>query len=51
LNEAISRPEFYQQAKDAITATQARLAELQQAVEVAYARWEDLEALREQLSA
>jgi len=50
LNEAISRPEFYQQAKDAITGTQARLAELQQTVEAAYERWEELEALREQLS-
>lgn len=50
LNEAISRPEFYQQAKDTITGTQARLAELQQTVEAAYMRWEELEALREQLS-
>ncbi|MBP1150492.1 MULTISPECIES: ATP-binding cassette domain-containing protein [Methylocaldum] len=50
LNEAISRPEFYQQTKDTITGTQARLAELQQTVEAAYMRWEELEALREQLS-
>jgi ATP-binding cassette subfamily F protein uup len=50
LNEAISRPEFYQQAKDAITGTQARLAELQQTLDAAYERWEELEALREQLS-
>jgi ATP-binding cassette subfamily F protein uup len=49
LNENMGRPEFYQQAKDAITQTQAKLGELQQALDAAYARWEDLEALREQL--
>ncbi|MGX2040322.1 ATP-binding cassette domain-containing protein [Methylocaldum sp. MU1018] len=49
LNENMGRPEFYQQAKDAITQTQAKLAELQQALDAAYARWEDLEALKEKL--
>jgi ATP-binding cassette subfamily F protein uup len=47
LNEAMGQAEFYQQPKDAITQTQARLAGLEQDLERAYARWEELEALRE----
>jgi ATP-binding cassette subfamily F protein uup len=47
LNADMGRPEFYQQARDAITQSQARLAGLEQALETAYARWEELEALRE----
>jgi ATP-binding cassette subfamily F protein uup len=47
LNANMGKPEFYQQAKDAITQSQARLAGLEQALETAYARWEELEALRE----
>jgi ATP-binding cassette subfamily F protein uup len=47
LNADMGKPEFYQQAKDAITQSQARLAGLEQALETAYARWEELEALRE----
>jgi len=45
LNETMGQPAFYQQAKDAITQTQNRLSELQRALDVAYARWEELEAL------
>jgi ATP-binding cassette subfamily F protein uup len=47
LNTEMGKPEFYQQPKDAITQSQARLAEMEQALETAYARWEELEALRE----
>jgi ATP-binding cassette subfamily F protein uup len=47
LNARMGTPEFYQQAKDAITQAQARAAELEQALEAAYARWEALEAVRE----
>jgi ATP-binding cassette subfamily F protein uup len=47
VNAAMGRPEFYQQPKDAITRTQARLAELEKTLETAYQRWEELEALRE----
>lgn len=49
LNENMGHPEFYQQAKNAITQTQATLAELQQTLDMAYARWEELEALKEKL--
>ncbi|HYE36491.1 ATP-binding cassette domain-containing protein [Methylocaldum sp.] len=47
LNEAMTRPEFYQQGKEAVTATQARLAERQEVLDSAYVRWEELESLRE----
>jgi len=47
LNESMTRPEFYQQGKEAVTATQARLAERQEALDLAYVRWEELESLRE----
>ena len=47
LNAAMGRPEFYQQAREAITRSQTRIAELEQTQATAYARWEELEALRE----
>ena len=47
LNNHMARPEFYQQPRDAITQSQARLAELQKTLEAAYARWEELEALKD----
>jgi ATP-binding cassette subfamily F protein uup len=47
LNGEMGQLGFYQQAREAITASQARLAEMEQALATAYARWEELEALRE----
>ncbi|MGZ8242647.1 ATP-binding cassette domain-containing protein [Methylomagnum sp.] len=47
LNAEMGKPGFYQQAKDAILRSQTKLAEMEKALEVAYGRWEELEALRE----
>jgi ATP-binding cassette subfamily F protein uup len=47
LNGEMGQPGFYQQAKDAILQSQNKLAEMEKALETAYARWEELEALRE----
>lgn len=44
LHDAMSQPDFYQQAADEISATQMQLAELESELESAYARWEALEA-------
>jgi ATP-binding cassette subfamily F protein uup len=46
LTQDMANPDFYQQAKDLITAHQADLALQQQTLETAYGRWEELEALR-----
>ena len=46
LTHGMANPDFYQQAKDLITAHQANLALQQQTLETAYGRWEELEALR-----
>jgi ATP-binding cassette subfamily F protein uup len=46
LTHGLANPDFYQQAKDLITAHQANLALQQQTLETAYGRWEELEALR-----
>ena len=46
LTREMARPDFYQQAKDLITAHQADLARQQQTLEITYGRWEALEALR-----
>jgi ATP-binding cassette subfamily F protein uup len=46
LHAAIGAPGFYQQDRTAITAAQAKLAGLDQTLAAAYARWEELEALR-----
>ncbi len=47
MNDQMGRPEFYQQSKDAITLVQAKIAESERTLAMAYARWEELEALRE----
>ncbi|BBL75311.1 ATP-binding cassette domain-containing protein [Methylomagnum ishizawai] len=47
LNQRMADPGFYQQSRDAITQAQARMAELEQGLALAYERWEALEALRE----
>lgn len=46
LTQGMANPDFYQQAKDLITAHQADLALQQKTLETAYGRWEELEALR-----
>jgi ATP-binding cassette subfamily F protein uup len=46
LTHGMANPDFYQQAKDLITAHQADLALQQKNLETAYGRWEELEALR-----
>jgi ATP-binding cassette subfamily F protein uup len=46
LHTQMGAPAFYQQDKAAIGAAQKQLAELDRALESAYARWEELEALR-----
>jgi ATP-binding cassette subfamily F protein uup len=40
----MGRPEFYQQSRDAVSEAQSRLNKLQQQLEMAYERWEQLEA-------
>lgn len=44
LNLEMGRPEFYQQSRDAVSQAQSRLNNLQQQLEIAYERWEQLEA-------
>lgn len=44
LNLEMGRPEFYQQSRDAVSQAQSRLNKLQQQLEMAYERWEQLEA-------
>ncbi|MEZ5536663.1 MAG: ATP-binding cassette domain-containing protein [Thiolinea sp.] len=44
LHDEMAKPEFYQQDKDAITAAQDELEKLEQELEQAFARWEELEA-------
>jgi ATP-binding cassette subfamily F protein uup len=44
LHQAMSAPDFYQQDKAAVTATQDRLAALEDELTAAYERWEMLEA-------
>ena len=46
MTQGMANPDFYQQAKDLITAHQADLALQQKNLETAYGRWEELEALR-----
>ena len=46
MTQEMANPDFYQQAKDLITAHQADLALQQKNLETAYGRWEELEALR-----
>lgn len=47
LNDEMGQPKFYQQPKDFITQSQTRLTDLQCALEMAYHRWEALEARQE----
>jgi ATP-binding cassette subfamily F protein uup len=49
LHARMADPAFFRQDGGAIAADQARLAELEQALEAAYGRWEALEAERERL--
>ena len=45
LQELMGTPEFYQRDSAAITASQTELQELEEELETAFARWEELEAL------
>ncbi len=45
LCERMAQPDFYKQAKDAIAADTARLKDVEQAIETAYRRWEELESI------
>ncbi len=44
MHEAMARPDFYQRDGASIAKEQARLQELEKKLEVAYARWEELES-------
>ena len=46
LNILMAAPQFYQQDKAAINKTQTRVAQIEAELKIAYARWEELEALR-----
>ncbi len=46
LHEAMSSPDFFKQGNDAVMRSTARLAELEQLLSAAYARWDELESLR-----
>ncbi len=46
LNTQMAAPEFYQQDKATISKTQSRVAQIEAELKTAYARWEELEALR-----
>lgn len=45
LHQVMGDPEFYKQASEEIAARQAELKEIEQQLAVAFARWEELEAL------
>jgi len=47
LYERMADPEFYKEGGEKISRAKARLGELEQALEEAYARWQDLESIRE----
>jgi ATP-binding cassette subfamily F protein uup len=44
---AMAQADFYQQSREAMAQTQSELTEKQSRLEIAYARWEALESLRE----
>ena len=44
-HEAMAQPDFYQQPKEAIASTQAKVTELQSSLQQMYARWEELESV------
>jgi len=48
LYKAMAEPGFFQQDKEVVEHTQMRLPELEQLLAVSYARWEELEKIREQ---
>jgi ATP-binding cassette subfamily F protein uup len=47
LYERMADPEFYKEAGEKIGRAKARLDELEQALEETYARWQELESIRE----
>jgi ATP-binding cassette subfamily F protein uup len=47
LYELMANPEFYKEAGEKISRARARLDELDQALEATYARWQELESVRE----
>ena len=47
LHEAMAEPGFYQQEKSVVAASQNEAAELDSRLKAAYARWEEIEALRD----
>jgi ATP-binding cassette subfamily F protein uup len=47
LYERLADPKFYKEAGEKISGAKARLDELEQALEQAYARWQELESIRE----
>jgi len=46
LHEAMNDPDFFKQGNELVARHTARLAELEQQLAVAYARWDELESLR-----
>ncbi|MDP1709014.1 MAG: ATP-binding cassette domain-containing protein [Gammaproteobacteria bacterium] len=46
VSERLAQPDFYQQQQLAFLSATQRLAEISRALELAYARWEELEALQ-----
>ena len=51
LNHAMANPDFYQKDKEEIQAQQALLGLKQSELEIAYARWESLEARQTEIGA
>ncbi|MFT7234820.1 MAG: ATP-binding cassette subfamily F protein uup, partial [Methylophagaceae bacterium] len=47
LNNKISQPKFYQQSEDKVAAVQDKLTQLTEKLELAYERWQQLEAKQE----
>jgi ATP-binding cassette subfamily F protein uup len=47
LYERMADPEFYKEGGEKISRAKGRLNELEQALEESYARWQDLESIRE----
>jgi ATP-binding cassette subfamily F protein uup len=47
LHSKVSHPDFYQQALDKVTAVQDQLTQLEEELELAYDRWQQLEAKQE----
>jgi ATP-binding cassette subfamily F protein uup len=47
LYERLADPKFYKEAGEKIGGAKARLDELEQALEQTYARWQELESIRE----